>query len=938
MPGSCDGRHRFPSGLAPFVAIALCLGAVTALPANVQGTPLVLTAASASGCAGSPVANAYSGAIRIAGGPLSPAAGDDVPVNYSFSVTEIVVDRATGAILSSSCEVENGTVTTNASGGFSLLADPPSGHCPTIGGGGECVEYSGPYGPVEASPVGATPSGYTVDVETSGTTFTIEYVALLAGVTLTSSSTQSATSVGAPDTFRAIARNGLGNPSPLEVGWNWTIAGSGWSFVPPTAGATATVRASIASPNGTLAATATASIGGRPWTATSATTDLVAVATTISSLRISTRAADAGQPVTFQLRGTGAAGFNYSASIAPGAGLPEVRAPCAASASPNGTLTIDCAASVTYPTPTNASATARLSNGYSVANGTFGTLPVLPPPALAFVPKDPEGYSGSSMAFGLAAAPGTGVRPFAQACLASGDGPTQCVDGPGPNWTFSASYASPGNYTAQAWAIDADGTNRSVTEPVRIVARPGLSPLTVVGNRTVGAALELSSTLSGGFLPGTGWWNSSTLADPIATEPLGSDGAISISFEPATSGPVRLSLTVVDALGTGVTESLVVQIAPAPAGSLRPLGAAPACTTIVGRPISFAWQAFGPSGTADPGFSSAAELLVEQPSSGAAFPAWVNVSGHRPLLPLGDAAFAVPVAAWADGELNVTVTPAAAGPLSVSIAGTGLAAPNASPPVLVLPDLVHLELHDATVRFAGDRTNATLWQVTDPFGDPVAGAYLAIQTLVGGGASDAIVPVVALPTGASGAWINYSLPLSGGSVRVFDPAGAVVLGPIVVPPLATPAPRSPALVTLGAAVPIGVAVAGLSAVFRRRTPHGSAARGGPMPDPEPDLERLALGRAGVVELVRRAGALGLAGLESGWVPPPAPPDLADWVASLVADGTLGASIGPDGIARFTIAAPPAGPPRVTIDVAAFDRALAHRSAELADRDPSGDAP
>ncbi|MFY9717987.1 MAG: hypothetical protein WAK40_08700, partial [Thermoplasmata archaeon] len=83
-----------------------------------------------------------------------------------------------------------------------------------------------------------------------------------------------------------------------------------------------------------------------------------------------------------------------------------------------------------------------------------------------------------------------------------------------------------------------------------------------------------------------------------------------------------------------------------------------------------------------------------------------------------------------------------------------------------------------------------------------------------------------------------------------------------------------------------------------------------------------------VELVRRAGAADLAELEAAWQPAPAPGELADWLASLVADGTLGAAVGEDGRARFCLAPGRAAGPRVTIDATVFDRALRHRDEML----------
>jgi hypothetical protein len=88
----------------------------------------------------------------------------------------------------------------------------------------------------------------------------------------------------------------------------------------------------------------------------------------------------------------------------------------------------------------------------------------------------------------------------------------------------------------------------------------------------------------------------------------------------------------------------------------------------------------------------------------------------------------------------------------------------------------------------------------------------------------------------------------------------------------------------------------------------------------------------VIAAVRAAGALDLVALEGQWAPSPPPPELADWVTSLVADGTLGARTGPDGVARFCLAGPAEGPAHVILDPAALDEAARRRDALLDETD------
>ncbi|MGC2359558.1 MAG: hypothetical protein WA691_04550, partial [Thermoplasmata archaeon] len=61
-------------------------------------------------------------------------------------------------------------------------------------------------------------------------------------------------------------------------------------------------------------------------------------------------------------------------------------------------------------------------------------------------------------------------------------------------------------------------------------------------------------------------------------------------------------------------------------------------------------------------------------------------------------------------------------------------------------------------------------------------------------------------------------------------------------------------------------------------------------------------------------------------------DLADWVASLVTDGTLDATVGADGVARFCLGPDPRPAARVTLDVHLFDQVQSRRDAVQAEWD------
>jgi len=246
------------------------------------------------------------------------------------------------------------------------------------------------------------------------------------------------------------------------------------------------------------------------------------------------------------------------------------------------------------------------------------------------------------------------------------------------------------------------------------------------------------------------------------------------------------------------------------------------------------------------------------------------------------------------------------------------------------PDRDHLRLYAPGIANAGARSNATLWRAEDRFGNPVAGALVTIDLAFGGQRTDVVVAAIPLPGGGSGVWVNYSAPTTGpGTVTVLDAAGAVVLGPIAVPAAPRATPPDPTVEAVAAAVPIGTVGAATFAVVRRRR------RAREVPTEEEELRHLAEGRARTVELISRAGAIDLAGLEAAWGSP-APPALADWLASLVADGTVRATVGPDGHPRFCLAHGPADGPRVTFDAELLDRSLRRRDEELSGAEPRED--
>lgn len=365
------------------------------------------------------------------------------------------------------------------------------------------------------------------------------------------------------------------------------------------------------------------------------------------------------------------------------------------------------------------------------------------------------------------------------------------------------------------------------------------------------------------------------------------------------------------------------------------LGRAPS-EGVVGTPIAFAWQALGPSGSRVASFAVACDLTVVATANSSSVLAWVNASTEGALVRSTDGTVTVPAIAWNGGVLNLTVSVASAVPVTVRLFGAAL--PSLPDPVslAVLPDLFHLVLYSPLTNNSshpGERTNVTFWHVRDRFGDPTPGAYLVVEIANATTLTRTFEPVNWTTGGMTGAWVHYSVSTSeNATVRIMDRSGAMLLGPISLPALSTSvapatAELSPILLALVALLAVG-AVAGMATLIfggRPRPSPGSA-------DGEEELRELAEGRETIVALVRAAGSLGLAEIEASWSPHPSPPALADWIASLVTDGTLTATLEESGRACFALAEHPVEGPKVTLDPAALELGIARRDAAVGDED------
>lgn len=912
------------AGLVLLVLVGSGLS-VLALPLSAAHAPLDPGAAAGS-CPGATDSPGFAGQLSLTGGPVSPSIVGGVRVAYSYwqqSVTQYV---SNDTVVSEDCAYENGTVRTDAGGGFSFSISAPGESCAPIAPSGEaCTTYSAPYGRVSVSVLTSPPAGYGLSESANRSFFALAWVADLATVTVRPSGNPVVVSSGAASSFVATPRMANGTVSPFAPTFRWKLDGTGWSFAtPPGARATATVVAAPGARRANLTVQATTARGTNTFVTPAVVLPLVSVATTLGAGAVNRTAIDAGSAVAVSVTATGAAGYSYTATVSPGLGLEPASAPCSSSPFSPTAVAVRCATSVVYPTPGVAQISVRVSNGFSGATWSSPNVTVAPAPTLQLAPASPIGYVGIPIPITLSVAPGTGVPPYSLACFDSTAGPPDCQATPGPTWTFFPSFPSAANYSARAWVLDAAQVNRSVPVTVQVWGALSVSPpAPSSSNVSAGTAVTLSSALFGGVLPVQVWWNVSDQSGPLSTYRVAADGPLSVGFVPRTLGPVRIALTVRDSLGTDAATSLTLPVTVGPAASVAAAGSPPTGPVVVGSPVSLAWQALDAAGDLVPTFDGAGALSVVG-AGGAPALAWVNVSGGRSLSSAPEGSFVVQPSDWANGTLNLTFTPVSAGVLTVTLGGPGIPGAVPSLSVAATADAAHLRLFAPQVALPGDRVNHTYWRVSDRYGNPVPGALVTVQYSSAGASVERSVAVNLTSGGGTGVWLNYSLPDPGVSFRVLDAAGEVLLGPIEWTAAPSPAPPVGPATVLLAASGVGATVALTSAAVR---PRGRRTAG---PDDEVAARQLAEGRATVVEILRASGAARWEEIAGAWEPPPPPADLAEWLASLVADGTVLTGAFPDGPVEYRLAPPAPDSPQIVVDEAALADAVARREALVHD--------
>jgi hypothetical protein len=942
---------RVHRGLRPGVILLLAVGLVASMAGSVAAaSPNGGTANPAAEWAAAPyhpcrtstVPAGYSGDLRVDGGPLNATAAAAVALVLTYSEEINITYSPNGTQGPVSCVRASVPVVTSSSGTFSGTIVPPAQSCVAVPGGGlQCTTTTGPFGPYAVAPE-RTPAGYGFQANVTGGSFALAWVADLARLALTPSSSHIALPPGAPRQFRAQPLAANGSKSPISPTFTWTLSGSGWSFAARTDHGSATVVAAEGARSGSLDVAAQATVGGNSFSTPTVVIDLQAVATALDNATVARTVVDANESDPVNVTVSGAPGYAYWAAVSPGMGLASSNVTCTTVSESSLSESAECATAVSYGAPGSATISVNVTNGYSAVSWSSPSVTVEPAPALSVAPAAPVGYVGLPLSVELAMRNGSGVPPYAEACFASGIAPPECSSAPGPTWTFTPTYSATGTYPARAWVVDAAGTNRSLDLSVEIVEPLALAPLNASSTTlAAGVVADVRTTIEGGALPAEAWWNASDLSEPIHAVAVASDGPLSVPFDPPATGAVRISLAVRDALGVVRTAELSVEIAPGPVASVVPTVPSPSSPVVVGHSVSLAWSAHDALGETVGSFRAATDLVVEA-ASGASAPAWVNVSGVGPLSSAATGFFSVPAAAWTGGELRANFTPALAGPLSVLLEGAAL--PNGSVTVRLTaaPDLAHLRLYAPRVELAGTTANRTLWQVSDRFGDPVPGTYVTIAYVGPSAVNDTTVPVVWTSPQSTGAWVNYSFPASASaSFRLLDPAGDVLFGPVSLAP--PPVAHGPGVSVPFAAAALGLAVlAGLGiacfVVWRTRPGPAPAV---PLPTDEEAARCLAEGRAVVVEAIRSLVHADPEAIARAWAAEPVPPELDEWLASLVADGTLLAAPGPDGTLDYSLAPVALDPPRVTVDELVLERAVAAREAAVRENEPDppdGDGP
>lgn len=564
-----DPLHHLPAGTwAAGAAGAIVVLLLAGLPmfGPVAGARAPLSVAATGTCSGATEPAAANGTLVLVGNstPLPSVSG--VPVHVHYYYTEI---EKVGGATTETCVAASAAGPTGSGGSFSIPLPLPANHCLPS----SCFIYEGPYAPLTISTAGA-PSGYFEKDPSGGTRAApIFWEADLYAVALNVTGSE-VVSTDAPVRLSAVGHDALGGPAVGSVAYHWHSAGLGWSNSSAT-GPNTTVQGIDSGWPGSVSVTAQATYASTTETVQSGILTLLPIATRVLSGTVSPDPVDPGVPITFVVRGTGAPGYSYSATVDPGLGAGTVAGGCANGPGANGTTNLTCQVRAAYPTAGTAYPTASLSNGYSSAQLTMTPVSVHPVEQVSLTLPRFVTYPNLPLALRVNVTNGTGSAPYGPACLSLGDGSAvTCLPGGGTNWTFNVSFRTPGSYELRASVSDRFGENVSSSTAVLVVplltARAnGSSTLTLVADQPA----PLSVVVAGGALPISSWWNLSGAQAFFCAGNLDFDGTITCPFVPSSPGSTNVTVTLRDALGSVTTVLFRLTVTPASghSGSTGPL-------------------------------------------------------------------------------------------------------------------------------------------------------------------------------------------------------------------------------------------------------------------------------------------------------------------------------------------------------------------------------
>lgn len=892
------------------MAVAVVVVGLLAVPTSVPSASsdhanrLRVSSGTVGSCPGSVGPSRFEGALSAPNAGASPPHVANVSLALYYALQTNVTHASS---TSSSCSHEVVYFTTRSDGSFSVTVPIPGIGC-TLG---VCTSYHGPFGAVTFANATPLPWGDYFSASVNGSTVALAFVAALSSVELTPTG-RATVSVDAPTPVEAIASAADGSPTRAHAIFAWRLAGVGWAIT-STTGSVATVEASSGAGPGTLEEWTNGTYNGSVIELTPVTLELTAVATTATGGSVSPSLVDAGAPVSVEFTATASGGYGYRAIVDPGLGGSNDSVGCGTTASTYGRVVVTCLATLRYANPGTAEPVATVTNGYSSSTEPLPNVSVDPGLSVSVGPDPAVGYVGAPITLHVGVGVGVGTPPYGSACFYPASGTPVCQRGGGLPAALSVEFPTAGRYPGSVTLSDSGGLNATVPETVIAVNRPDLDPLVAsTGALVVGSTDEIEARVTGGALPLQYWWNDSSPAGTLTSGVVVSDVAIPLDYVGLTTGAHTLTLTVVDALGTAVARTALVAVVPGPAVRIVASDPAPA-SAAAGAPMTFDWEAVDAAGSVVPSYASP---VVLAPPPGAW---WVNTSAG-PISAAPDGAFPLPASAWADGHLEFTIVGVVAGTARFDV-GTALtvsAAPGGLLSVSVTPALTELELTHPSVVTAGDRTNATRYDVSDRFGNAVHVGYVVVRSVFAGEAANNDSPIRAGP-GGSTVWVNFSAPNGvGGVVYVLSEWGQELLAPRSVPAPAAPGPDVGTLLVTALLASTTVALAVVAVRGR------SAARRRLSESEDAELERFADGRAHVLRIAGRGRPFDLEEVARAWpgAERPEPDEVSDWVGALVSEGSLTAVRYASRI-RFVARRPrdPPGPLKVEVDPDALLRAL-----------------